>query len=66
MEGLHVDGCKNAMVAAQEEFDSTMNRYKSQLKEATSAEAEEAIQQQMRQCEARHRDLISSLQRSVF
>jgi len=66
MDGLHALGCSNAIAAANETFDSEMSRLKQSLTQATSAEEEAAIEQQMRECEARHRDLLSSLQRSLY
>ncbi|MEW4563861.1 hypothetical protein AB1K70_15105 [Bremerella sp. JC770] len=66
MDGLHALGCSNAITAANETFDSEMSRLKKSLAQATSAEEEAAIEQQMRECEARHRDLLSSLQRSLY
>ena len=66
MNGLQYDGCKNALALANEQFEAEMRRLKDALAHASSPEAEDAIQQQMRECEARHRDQIASLQRSVF
>lgn len=65
MDGLHVIGCSSAIAAANETFDSEMSRLKNSLTHATSAEEEAAIEQQMRECESRHRDLVTSLQRSI-
>ena len=65
MDGLHSLGCTNAIAAANETFDSEMSRLKQSLAQATSAEEEAAIEHQMRECESRHRDLLSSLQRSL-
>ncbi len=65
MDDLHALGCSSAIAAANETFDSEITRLKQSLAHATSAEEEAAIEQQMRECESRHRDLLTSLQRSL-
>ncbi len=66
MNGFHVDGYRCALTAAKEEFQIDMLRLKESLAKATCFEEEEAIDLQMREREAKHRDLIASLQRSLF
>jgi len=65
MDDLHSLGCSSAIAAANETFDSEMGRLKESLVQATSAEEEAAIEHQMRECESRHRDLLTSIQRSL-
>lgn len=66
MSGFHVDGYRCALSAAKKEFQVDMLRLKECLADATCFEEEEAIDLQMREREAKHRDLIASLQRSIY
>ena len=66
MNSLHANGCQNALKAAEEKFVVDMWHLKEALTSADSMEAEEAIVQQMREREAKQRDLLASLQRSLF
>lgn len=66
MTNLHADGYRNALEAAKEKFVVDMWHLKEALASAESMEAEEAIVQQMREREAKQRDLLASLQRSLF
>lgn len=65
MNGIHADGCRGALTTAQEEFELDMSRLKKAVAKATCFEEEEAIVLQMHEREAKHRDLIASLQRSL-
>ncbi|PQO46251.1 hypothetical protein [Blastopirellula marina] len=66
MNGLHAGGYQSALKAAEEQFQVDMAHLKVALVRAGSTEAEEAIVQQMREREAKQRDLLASLQRSLF
>ena len=66
VDGFHVDGFKNAMTAATEEFEADIQRFREAITQAQSAEEEAAIEQQMREREASYREQIASLQRSLF
>lgn len=65
MNEFQTDGYRCALTAAKEEFQIDMAQLQQSLANATCVEEEEAIDQQMRQREAKHRDLIASLQRSL-
>ncbi|PQO36598.1 hypothetical protein [Blastopirellula marina] len=66
MNDIHADGYRGALTAAKEEFQLDMAQLQQSLANATCVEEEEAIDHQMREREAKHRDLIASLQRSLF
>ncbi|RCS52710.1 hypothetical protein DTL42_07690 [Bremerella cremea] len=66
MNGIHAGSYRSALTTAQEEFELDMSRLKKALADATCFEEEEAIVLQMREREAKHRDLVASLQRSLF
>ena len=65
VDGFYVDGFKNAMTAATEEFEADIQKFREALAQARSAEEEAAIEQQMREREASYREQIASLQRSL-
>lgn len=64
--GFHANGCSIALKVAEEQFQIDMWHLKEALVRAGSTEAEEAIVQQICEREAKHRDLVASLQRSLF
>ncbi len=66
MNQTHVDGTKSAIASVTQEFEADMQRLREALSQETSAEAQEAIQQQMREREAKHREKLAALQRSLF
>ena len=66
VDGFHVDGFKNAMTAATEEFEADVQKLREAIAQARSTEEEAAIEQQLREREASYREQIASLQRSLF
>lgn len=66
VDGYHVDGFKNAMTAATEQFEADMRKLREAIAQAQSPEEEGTLEQQMREREASYREQIASLQRSLF
>ncbi len=66
MNGLPELGRNPAIAAANEAFELEMQRLKEALAHARSSEEEAAIDQQMRECESRHREQLATLQRSMY